>query len=37
MKLTFLADKGALYALAAAVLIPALPMILAEIPLLSGR
>jgi hypothetical protein len=28
----FLTDKGALYALAGAVLIPALPMILAEVP-----
>jgi hypothetical protein len=36
---SFPADKGALYTLAAAVLIPALPMILAEVPfivLLSG-
>ncbi len=29
---SFPADKGALYTLAAAVLIPALPMILAEVP-----
>ena len=36
---SFPADTGALYTLAAAVLIPALPMILAEVPfvvLLSG-
>jgi hypothetical protein len=33
-KLSFLlADKGSLYTLAAAVLIPALPMILAEVPI----
>jgi hypothetical protein len=30
---SFPADKGALYTLAAAIFIPALPMILAEVPL----
>ncbi|MGA7855624.1 MAG: hypothetical protein WCA15_20060 [Candidatus Acidiferrales bacterium] len=36
---SFPADKGALYTLAAAIFIPAVPMILAEVPLavlLSG-